>query len=548
MDKIKQLKAELVVIGGGLAGLRAAAAAAEEGVDVLLLTNGPSASPDLSGFSAPVGADDSLELYVSDMEVSAHGINNTKLAKKLAAVSLDEIDYLESLGFEFDKNADSSYNTIQSLGATVPRLVHYQSKTGVKAMELTRKSALEHNARILSSATALSLLSSGDRLTGVLFYDHRENCACACMCKAVVLATGGYGAIQKFSTYPGNIYGSGYAMAYNAGAQMVDMELQQFEPCLYVYPPEIKGKVLVTTLLRNGAKLYNGQMHEFMGDYGLTSDNAQKGPLAHAIYSEILAGRASPHGGIYYDVRELPDKLLFIDSRIFTQPAVNAGLDLHKDLPEVAPGGHTSLGGVKVDENCRSSIPNLFACGEVIGGVHGANRLGGNAGAETLVFGRIAGTSAAKFIKGSEYPSEEDYLTSLAGEAETLLKRLGGVKGSESVEDICLSILENMSENAGIFRSEESLSAADAKFDEIEKKLNEVSINSLDEALMLYRCENMLSVGRMAVAASHLRKESRGVFFRSDYPQRDDENWLKNIVIRRHNGEMQLKVCECIKD
>ena len=293
MDKIKQLKAELVVIGGGLAGLRAAAAAAEEGIDVLLLTNGPSASPDLSGFSAPVGADDSLELYVSDMEASAQGINNTKLARKLAAVSLDEIDYLESLGFEFDKNADGSYNTIQSLGATVPRLVHYQSKTGVKAMELARKSAVEHNARILSSATALSLLSSEGKLTGVLFYDHRENCACACMCKAVVLATGGYGAIQKFSTYPGNIYGSGYAMAYNAGAEMVDMELQQFEPCLYVYPPEIKGKVLVTTLLRNGAKLYNGQMHEFMGDYGLTSDNAQKGPLARAIYSEILAGRAT---------------------------------------------------------------------------------------------------------------------------------------------------------------------------------------------------------------------------------------------------------------
>ena len=547
MYSIKQLKAELVVIGGGLAGLRAAAAAAEEGVEVLLLTNGPSASPDLSGFSAPVGKNDSLELYVADMEASAQGINNTKLAKKLAAVSLDEIVYLESLGFVFDKNEDGSYNTIQSLGATVPRLVHYQSKTGVKAMELTRKSAVEHNARILSSATALSLLSDGNKLTGVLFYDHKEKCACACMCKAVVLATGGYGAIQKFSTYPVNIYGSGYAMAYKAGADMVDMELQQFEPCLYVYPPEIKGKVLVTTLLRNGAKLYNGQMHEFMGDYGLTSDNAQKGPLARAIYSEILAGRTSPHGGIYYDVRELPDKLLFIDSRIFTQPAVNAGMDLHKDLPEVAPGGHTSLGGVYVDENCQSSIPNLFACGEVIGGVHGANRLGGNAGAETLVFGRIAGKSAADFIKTSTYPQIEDFENSLTKESTELLKRLNGIEGTESVEDICISILDNMSDNAGIFRSEESLNIANAKFDEIEERLGKVSINSVDDALMLYRCENMLLVGRMAVAASLMRKESRGVFYRSDYPQRDDENWLKNIVIHNRDNSMELEVCECIK-
>ena len=548
MNTIKQFKAELVVIGGGLAGLRAAAAAAEEGIDVLLLTNGPSASPDLSGFSAPVGSADSLELYVADMEASAQGINNTRLAKKLAAVSLEEIDYLENLGFVFDKNEDGSYNTIQSLGATVPRLVHYQSKTGVKAMELTRKSALDHKARIFNAATAVSLLNHGGKLTGVLFYDHKENCACACMCKALVLATGGYGAIQKFSTYPGNIYGSGYAMAYKAGADMVDMELQQFEPCLYVYPPEIKGKVLVTTLIRNGAKLYNGQMHEFMPDYGLTADNAQKGPLSRAIYSEILAGRASPHGGIYYDVRKLPDKLLFIDSRIFTQPAVNAGLDLHKDLPEVAPGGHTSLGGVQVDENCRSSIDNLFACGEVIGGVHGANRLGGNAGAETLVFGRIAGKSAAEYAGQNNYPSDEEYFTSLAEEAEILLKRLGGLEGSESIAEICGAILENMSENAGIFRSEESLCAAAAKFDDIEEKLNKASIDSIDDALMLYRCENMLLVGRMAVSASLLRKESRGVFYRSDYPQRDDENWLKNIVIHNNNGNMELEVCECIKN
>lgn len=548
MNTIKQFKAELVVIGGGLAGLRAAAAAAEEGIDVLLLTNGPSASPDLSGFSAPVGSADSLELYVADMEASAQGINNTRLAKKLAAVSLEEIDYLENLGFVFDKNEDGSYNTIQSLGATVPRLVHYQSKTGVKAMELTRKSALDHKARIFNAATAVSLLKHGGKLTGVLFYDHKENCACACMCKAVVLATGGYGAIQKFSTYPGNIYGSGYAMAYKAGADMVDMELQQFEPCLYVYPPEIKGKVLVTTLIRNGAKLYNGQMHEFMPDYGLTADNAQKGPLSRAIYSEILAGRASPHGGIYYDVRELPDKLLFIDSRIFTQPAVNAGLDLHKDLPEVAPGGHTSLGGVQVDENCRSSIDNLFACGEVIGGVHGANRLGGNAGAETLVFGRIAGKSAAEYAVKNNYPSDEEYFTSLAEEAEILSKRLGGLEGSESIAEICGSILDNMSENAGIFRSEESLCAAAAKFDDIEEKLSKASIDSIDDALMLYRCENMLLVGRMAVSASLMRKESRGVFYRSDYPQRDDENWLKNIVIHNNNGNMELEVCECIKN
>ncbi|MBQ8217028.1 MAG: FAD-binding protein, partial [Oscillospiraceae bacterium] len=467
MEGIVQMRAELVVVGGGLAGLRAAAAAAEEGVDVLLLTSGPSASPDLSGFSAPVRCEDSLEICVGDIESSAQGINNPKLAKKLSAVALQEVEYLEELGFPFDKNEDGSYNTIQTLGATVPRLVHYQSKTGVKAMELTHKRLLEKGGRIIGTAIALSLLKLDDRIAGLIFYDHKESRLCCCMCKAVVLATGGYGAMQKFSTYTKNIYGSGYALAYKAGAEMIDMEFQQFEPCLYVYPPEIKGKVLVTTLIRRGAKLYNGQMHEFMPDYGLTPENAQKGPLARAIYSEILAGRGTPHGGVYYDVRELPDKLLFVDSKIFTQPAVDAGIDLHKELPEVAPGGHTSLGGIRVDEDCRSTVSNLFGCGEVIGGVHGANRIGGNAGAETLVFGRIAGKSAAEYVLKSAYPDESKFRACAEEDISLLAKRFGGIEGAESVEKLYEDIVENMSSKVVILRNENSLKAAWEKFAEL---------------------------------------------------------------------------------
>lgn len=547
MEEIIQMQAELVVVGGGLAGLRAAAAAAEKGADVLLLTNGPSASPDLSGFSAPIQAEDSIELCVADIEASAQSINNPRLAKKLAAGALEEVKYLESLGFPFDKNEDGTYNTIQTLGASVPRLVHFQSKTGVKAMELTHKRILEKNGRIIGTATALSLIKNEGRICGVIFYDHKEEKLFCCMCKAVVLATGGYGAMQKFSTYTRNIYGSGYALAYKAGAEMIDMEFQQFEPCLYVYPPEIKGKVLVTTLIRRGAKLYNGQMHEFMPDYGLTPDNAQKGPLARAIYSEILAGRGTEHGGIYYDVRELPDKLLFVDSKIFTQPCVDVGIDLHKELPEVAPGGHTSLGGIRVDENCRSTVENLFGCGEVIGGVHGANRIGGNAGAETLVFGGIAGNTAADYIKTAEYPNREKFLSCAQTELEALAKRMEGLEGTESVEQLYEDIMETMSANVGIFRDEASLNTAREKFTELEAKLESIAANSKEEALRLCQCENMLLIARMAVSASLMREESRGVFYRSDYPQRNDESWKKNIVVYDDGGSMKLEVRECVK-
>jgi len=329
---------------------------------------------------------------------------------------------------------------------------------------------------------------------------------------------------------------------------MVDMEFQQFEPCLYVYPPKARGKVLVTTLIRRGAKLYNGEMHEFMADYGLTPENAQKGPLARAIYSEILAGRTTPHGGVYYDVRMLPDKLLFVDSSIFTKPAVDAGLDLHKDLPEVAPAGHTSLGGIRVDDNCRSTVSNLFGCGEVIGGVHGANRIGGNAGAETLVFGRIAGTAAAECAARLQFPSDKDLEAALMAEGRKLLKRLDGIEGSESVEDIYADILENMSSNVGIFRTEESLEAAKKNFEQIEERLSKAAVSNEAELLKLYQCEDMVLVGKMAVSAALMRKESRGVFFRNDYPERNDEQWLKNIVVHNEAGSMSLEVCECIKE
>lgn len=546
MKNVKTIRVELVVLGSGLSGLRSAIAAAEQGTDVLVISNGPSASPEVMGFNVPVEKGDSVELYCKDIESSGCGINNTLLGRKLTECAFDEVAYMESLGMTFDRKADGSLHVIQTLGSQFPRLVHYKSETGAQVLHILRKKCKELGVHFMAATTALALLHHNNIIVGVLAYDLKNHEIILCKTKAVVIATGGYGAMQRISTYPRNITGAGYAMAFRAGAELIDMEFQQYEPCTYIYPPEIGGKVIATTLLRHGATLYNGNMHEFMKDYGLTRENAQKGPLARAIFSEVQAGHGTPHGGVYYDVTMLSPEFLYGDNKIFTQPAVDAGMDLNQDMPEVMPAGHTSLGGIRVDENCRTQISNLFACGEAIGGVHGANRIGGNAGTETLVFGNIAGSNAAAYAKSAAFPSEATMEAAVSAKLEILQTRLSGLSGNKPVDQFCSDIMDTMSKNVGIFRNEQNLLTARADIAQLKAQLGDIEIQTENDALKLFQCENMLLLAHMQIEASLIRKESRGVFFREDYPDQNDAEWKKNIVVCNRSGKPTFEIRDCI--
>lgn len=545
MKDVKSICAEVVVLGSGLSGLRAAIAASEQGADVLVISNGPSASPEIMGLTAPVEKGDSVELCCKDIESSGCGINNSRLAKKMAEGVLDEIAYMESLGMTFDRKADGSFHTIHSLGTQLPRLVHYKSETGAQAMHLIRQKCEKCGVSFMTATTALTLLHHDHTIIGVLAYDLNNHEIICCKAKAVVIATGGYGAIQRISTYPRNIIGDGYAMSFRAGAELVDMEFQQYEPCTYIYPPKISGKVIATTLLRSGATLYNGNMHEFMKDYGLARENAQKGPLSRAIVSELRAGHSTPHGGVYYDVTMLSPEFLYQDNKIFTQPAVDAGMDLSRDMPEVMPAGHTSLGGIRTDENCRAKLENLFVCGEAMGGVHGANRIGGNAGAETMVFGNIAGTNAAAYARSTSFPDEKTTEAAGSAEIEKLQARLHGMGGDISAENFFDDIMDTLSKNVGIFRNAHDLLTAQTDIRHLSEQLGNIKVLNEHDALKLYQCENMLLLGYIQIEASLMRKESRGVFFREDYPSQNDAEWKKNIVVCNQSGKPAFQICDC---
>lgn len=533
---------DLLIIGNGVAGLRAAAAAAEKGVKALVVSKGPSASPEIMGFNAPVLPEDSTDLYFADMERSGYGINDSRLAKILSERVLPEVEWLENNGVHFARDEKGLYSPIHTLGTTYPRLIRAGVSSGSVEMKALKDICEKNNIKVDIPVDILGLLKDGNKVIGA--WGIKRGMLMRYLAKAVVLATGGCGALQSFTTYPKEIIGDGYAMAYEVGASLVDMEIQQFEPCCFVYPDSIRGKVIATTLLRHGAELRNGLREPFLEKYGLSRDNAQKGNLSRAMNSEVMAGRGTPHGGIYYDMTMFDADFLYKDHAIFTRPAQQVGMDLTKEMPEMMPAAHTNLGGVIIDGNAMTQLEGLFACGEVIGGLHGGNRLGGSAGAETVVFGHLAGDSASDYVLSHSEEQTEGSFDEVISKMEMLGNR-GSVNHSASIRErlgIC------MTKNLGIVRNAETIKCCAKEIKELRTLLDASGAETLADAASIIHCEHMLTLAEMQVRASDMRKESRGVFYREDYPETDETNWRKNIVIRKTTEGMELSTRRAIKE
>ena len=542
--KSSLVKTDVLIIGAGMAGLRAALAAAEKGADVVVIGKGVSASPEVLGFNAVTGEPDSIECYFNDVRTSGKWINDPDVARRLVGDGAKEVRNLESLGMVFDKNPDGSYHVLHPLGCRYPRLVHYKSETGLAAMKLFRSRCTRLGVKIFDPVMALDIITEDKGVSGAVALDMKSGEYLSFMCKSIVLAAGGNGGIYGISTYPKGLDGGGYALAFRAGAELKDMEFQQYEPCCFVYPEELVGSLVPTTLLIAGAKLTNALGVAFLHKYGLTNENVQKNTLARAIIAEVQAGRGSDHGGVYYDLTGLPDELIIENYSIFYKPALEAGVDITKQPMEMAPAAHTCLGGVTIDANGKTSITGLYAAGEAAGGVHGANRIGGCAGAETLVFGAVSGDSAASRAKETEFGGSEESILKVTAEKERRAESLRRNKPGIDLKEIRREIGEVMMRNVGIFRSEQTLLYAENRLEEITGRLESLSVNSTKELADFYQCENALTTARIQCKASMLRKESRGVFSRTDYPERDDDNPY-NVVVVKHGDSMNIKAVAC---
>ena len=377
---------DVLVIGGGLAGWRAAEAAVKRGASVALVANGVGNSPDIHALNVPVRADDSVERFIDDTLTSGKGACDPKLVEVLCRESVKLADE-----FPFDRNADGSYKLLQPLGCSVPRCVSIDHKIGAWILAKIKRDLSDKVEVIHGRVTQLSRTSS-------LFTIHHSlgDDDGTCTARSVVIATGGWCGKYAFSDNPPELRGDGIDLAVNLGAATRDMDLVQYEPTVALAPAKLRCIPVITTMLYEGATFRNRLGDEFLAD-----KHANKDEISRAILAEIKAGRGVD-GGVWFDATGVPREILettYIDT---VRRYASAGVDITREPMLVAPAPHTSLGGLVIDARCRvlradgSPIPGLFAAGEVTGGVHGANRIGGNAGTEVLVFGRIAGESAAE--------------------------------------------------------------------------------------------------------------------------------------------------------
>ncbi|MEG2119892.1 MAG: FAD-binding protein, partial [Pseudoflavonifractor sp.] len=397
------LQADVLVLGGGGAGLCSALAAVEGGASVTLVYKhgGNSTAVAAGGFAVVTegSESDSAECFISDALRSGAQLASPALLRTLADNASRAIETITGWGVEFYRNPDGSYRRFRSGGHTNPRSLRCATGRGSDAYRVMLDRARAKGVRIVRNTVITELLKDGDRIVGAACLGE-DGAPLVILAKSVILATGGMGALYEHTTNTPGLTGEGYFMAHEAGCRLRDMEFVQFMPTTIAYPPQFSGKLVNDTLRGEGAYLLNAAGERFMAGYAPQfMEVAGRDILSIAIATEILAGRGSPHGGVYLDARHIPQAAM-LQSFGAAKAMRVAGIDPCRDLIEVVPAAHFSCGGVVIDAECRTGVDGLFAVGEVTGGIHGANRLGATALTENVVFGQIAGSNAAKDAAG----------------------------------------------------------------------------------------------------------------------------------------------------
>jgi len=540
---MKVIDCDVLVIGSGGAGARAAIAARELGVDVLVIAK------TLEGKAHTVMAEgginaalafrdptDSWEEHFKDTVDEGVFLNNQAMAEVLVRDVIECVHDLERYGSLFDRDSNGNIAQRPFGGQSHPRTCYVGDTTGHELIMTLVQEARRLGIRYMSDISVTALLPdvrNSRRVAGAFGIDMKTGDYIQFIAKTVILATGGAGRVFKITSNPQEATGDGYAMALRIGASLQDMEQTQFHPTGMVFPPSAKG-ILVTEAVRGeGGYLLNTLKKRFMKDYNPRQmELSPRDQTARAIYMEIQAGRGTLNGGVYLDISHKGESVIMEKiPKMVKQFEMFANVDITKEPMEVAPTAHHFMGGVCVDPIKCESVDRacLYACGEVAGGVHGANRLGGNALAETQVFGKLAGEAAGlqSRMLASPDPAPEAIEREIAR-----LEAPFGIEGTKP-QYIKTKMGEIMWKYAGIVRNEKLLLRG---LEEIRalakipvavsgsKRYNPEWHDSID-------IQNMFMVSEAVIISALERKESRGAHYRSDYPKRDDASWLVNIII-----------------
>ena len=521
------VKTDVLIIGTGLSGLMCARTLnkARPGTKILLIGNGLGASPYVHGFNMPpLNPEDSIACFEDDTFHGGREQSKPELVKLLCEGSEKLLPVLRELGIEFNRK-NGQYSLIRPLGCSHPRVASVGNHTGVAIMNAVRAEFEKlDNITEVQDTRALRLLCRDGRVLGALCYSVKDSRFFFAEATAVVLACGGFCNIYPFSTNMRDIGGDGIAMAFDAGARLVDMEFIQFEPSAAVAPAALRGKSVITTMFYEGAVLRNKNGERFMLNYGKDGECVNKDVQAKCIFKEIKEGRGTENGGVYFDCTGVGRERLNEQYDSYVKRYADVGIDIATTPFEIAPAPHTSLGGAEIDTSCRTSVDGLFACGEMVGGLHGANRLGGNAGLETMVFGRIAGDGVAAFLTSAESVApEEDEIADFVD--DTLSLEGDTPLTEEFLADARARMQKILLDKLNVLRCGEELASAIDELSSIMEAFDARSLcgASADLAFRTVRLVNDLQTAYLLALAAYEREGSNGCHVRTDSVEENEK-------------------------
>ncbi|OLB49611.1 MAG: fumarate reductase/succinate dehydrogenase flavoprotein subunit [Gemmatimonadetes bacterium 13_2_20CM_2_65_7] len=570
---------DVVVIGAGGAGLRAAIEASAQQAKVALVCKSLLGKAHTvmaeGGAAAALGnvmGEDNWRVHFRDTMRGGKMHNNWRMAQILAQEAPDRIKELEAWGALFDRTPDGRINQRPFGGHTYSRLAHVGDRTGLEMIRVLQDKGVHSGIDVHMECTVFKLFVTGGGIAGALGYFRETGRFVLFRAGAIVLATGGIGKAWQITSNSWEYTGDGHALAYDAGAELIDMEFVQFHPTGMVWPPSVRG-ILVTEGVRGeGGVLKNATGERFMfrympdmfkGDFAETEAEADawvKGDrkknrrppelltrdvVSKAITREIAEGRGSPHGGVYLDIasKQNADYIKKKLPSMYHQFKELAQVDITKDAMEIGPTTHYVMGGVKVDaETQEATVPGLYAAGEVGGGMHGANRLGGNSLSDLLVFGRRAGFHAAEAgRRGSRSHIPDSEIDITMQEALAPFDRAEG-ENPFAVQSALQAVMQR---HAGIIRDRLGLETALAELDKLKVRALEAGVTGSREynpgwhtAIDL---RSLLVVSEASARAALERTESRGAHTRSDYPDSDERQAREQIVIRKEGARMTVQ-------
>ena len=543
---------DVLIIGAGGAGLRAALGALAQGANVgvvckSLLGKAHTVMAE-GGIAAAMGNVDAADNWRTHFRDTMRGgkfLNDWRMAQIHAQEAPERVHELEQWGALFDRTKDGEILQRAFGGHTFRRLAHVGDRTGLEMIRTLQDRGVQMGIDVYMECTISRLLKDGDRVAGAFGYWREQGRFVLFRAKSIVLATGGIGKAYKITSNSWEYTGDGMALAYNAGAELKDMEFVQFHPTGMVWPPGVQGLLVTEAVRGEGGILRNKLGERFMEKYDpKRMELSTRDVVARSIYTEVREGRGTEHGGAYLDISHKPAE--YVKKKLpsmYHQFKELADVDITKGPMEVGPTCHYMMGGIRVEaETAQSSVPGLFAAGEAAAGLHGANRLGGNSLSDLLVFGRRAGLAAADHAKTVQNtPLDPAQIEAAARELLAPFER----KEGENPYTIHRDLQDVMQNLVGIFRTREDLTRAMAELGKLKARAEHLSVEGsrmFNPGWHLAQdLKSMLTVSEAVTRSALAREESRGAHSRIDYPAFDATWGTKNNIIARAGNTMTLR-------